>query len=100
MGGHMGHEQKRAGCRKIIRKVMLEHPGAVETEGLAELAVGDDLLIQRRVIEAAGADRCHDKTELQAFGHILFAACALPVKNRSIRRTPTPAAFQWTILHA
>ena len=100
MGGHMGHEQKRAWRWKIIREMMLEHPGTVISKGLPQHAVGYDFPIQCSIIKVAGADRRHNEPELQTVGHILFAACALPAENRNTGRAPNPYAFPSALVTA
>ena len=60
---------------------MFEHPGAVVTERLAQLAVRDDLLIERRVIKAAGTDRRHNETKFQTVRHVLFRAMRAPLEK-------------------
>ncbi len=86
MGGHVGHEEKRAGGREVIRKVMLEHPCTIVAKGLAQFAIRDNLPVQRRIIEITGPNRCHHEPEFQTVGHAIFATSALPAEKRSTRK--------------
>ncbi len=67
--GDVTEYEQRARHREVVREVMLEHPGGAVPESAVALAVGEDLLVERGVVEARLADRCGDEAELDRRAH-------------------------------
>lgn len=90
MGSHMRNQQQRAGGRKIIGEVMLQHLGTVVAKGLSQFTIGDDLLIESTIIETLFPDRGHNKTEFQILAHVI-SPNFLSEPSTLIRRQPHEA---------
>ena len=64
--GDVGEEGQRVGGREVVREMMLDHPGRPVAGPVGEVAVRQDLLVERGVGEPALAHRRRHEGKVDA----------------------------------